>query len=143
MTKTQIWVSAFLGVFIILFGIAKLTEKNESKPTGMNSSKTEGTNTPAEEKSPVTLMQINGCTSCHGADLSGSPMAPALTNVKEHWDNRKELITYLRNPSSYKGSKYIDEYKQQYKSVIMPSYGHLDVKDLGKIADYLMNRNSQ
>jgi cytochrome c553 len=144
MTKTQIWVTAFLGVFFVLFGIAKLTEKDEPGPaTGMNSGRTESTNSPAEEKTPLALMQINGCTSCHGTDLNGSPMAPDLKKVKEHWDNRKELITYLRNPASYKGSKYIDDYKQKYTSAIMPSYGHLDVKELGKIADFLLNQSNQ
>lgn len=140
MTKTQIWVAAFLGVFIILFGIAKVVE--HQSPEINNSGRTRTEETPQTsteaEQSPITLIQTNGCTACHGSDLTGSPMAPGLMNVKKHWNNREELITYLRNPSTYSGSKYIEEYKQKYKAVIMPSYNHLDIKNLGKIADYLL-----
>lgn len=148
MTKTQIWVAVFLGVFIVLFGISKLTEDtsinsyNESyteknNQTGGNNQAGETAQT-AETQSPFNLIKNNGCTSCHGPDLRGSNLGPSLMNVKEHWNSREKLIAYFRNPPAYSGSDFIKEYKEKYKSVIMPSYNHVDVKDLGRIADYLM-----
>lgn len=141
MTKTQIWVAVFLGLFLVLFGISKVVEQKDSESIIPNNQGTEQNSQNSQastDQSPLTLIQTNGCTACHGPDLTGSPMAPSLMNVKEHWDSREELITYLRNPSTYSGSKYIEEYKQKYKSVMMPSYDHVNVKNLGKIADYLL-----
>lgn len=138
MTKTQIWVAAFLGIFIVLFGISKITEKKSPENNTSEGNMTEQTPQASTDQNPLTLIKTNGCIACHGSDLTGSPMAPSLMNVKKHWDSREELITYLRNPSTYSGSEYIEEYKKKYKSVVMPSYNHVDVKDLGKIADYLL-----
>jgi mono/diheme cytochrome c family protein len=86
-----------------------------------------------------TLTQQVGCISCHGEDLQGTQIAPALVNIKDHW-TRDALINYLRNPSSYSGDKRFEQYRAQYKNVVMPSFNNLDVKVLGKLADYLMTR---
>ena len=66
-------------------------------------------------------------------------MAPALINIKQHW-TRDGLINYLRNPSSYSGDARFDEYRTKYKNIMMPSYGNLDVKDLGKMVEYLLTK---
>ena len=64
-------------------------------------------------------------------------MAPSLHNVKDNW-SRDKLINYLRNPSSYMSSDRFKEYQQQYPGVIMPSFGNIEVKELGKVAEYLL-----
>ncbi|MCU7496911.1 MAG: cytochrome c [Ignavibacteria bacterium] len=137
MTKTQIWVAAFLGLFIILFGISHISNNNEpSSQAGMNG-QMESVQPEGNEANASALLKNNGCTSCHGSDLNGTNLAPSLVNVKQNW-NRDELIAYLRNPSSFMDSERFAAYRQRYSSVVMPPFNNLDIKDLGKIADYLM-----
>jgi mono/diheme cytochrome c family protein len=78
MTKPQIWVATFLFLFIVLFLLGRLTKKEEPMKdfSGMN-------NAPMSEQttSELTgdkLFQTFGCVNCHGADLAGTNMAPAL-----------------------------------------------------------------
>ena len=138
MTNAQKWVAAFLALFLILFILNRITQKEEIKPTinfNKNSQNTEQTG----DVDGLTLIRQNGCTTCHGQNLEGTQMAPALVNINEHW-SRDALINYLRNPSAYSGSKRFDEYRAKYKNIMMPSFGNLDVKDLGKIAEYLLTK---
>lgn len=138
MTKPQIWVAAFLLLFIVLFMIGRLTKEDEPMKdfSGMNNSPM-GEQTSAE-LSGDKLIQSFGCTNCHGADLAGTNMGPSLKGLKEFWSSRDNLINYLRNPNSFMDSDRFKEYKAKYPNGIMPSYGNKDVKDLGKIADYLL-----
>ncbi|OGU57497.1 MAG: hypothetical protein A2V66_12525 [Ignavibacteria bacterium RBG_13_36_8] len=139
MTNAQKWIAIFLGVFIVLFIIAKLTQSDDTDiNTGDNYSKTE-TEQPASQDG-MLLLQNTGCLGCHGTDLQGTNLAPALAAVSENW-NRDGLINYIRNPSSYSGGKRFEEYKKQFPNVVMPSYNNIDVKNLGKIADYLLGLN--
>jgi mono/diheme cytochrome c family protein len=137
MTKTQIWVAAFLGLFIILFGISRISNNNEPASSASMNGQMESIQPADKEVSVTTLIKNNGCTSCHGSDLKGTNLAPSLVNVKENW-KRDELIAYLRNPSSFMDSERFARFRQQYSSVVMPPFNNLDIKDLGKIADYLM-----
>ena len=141
MTNAQKWVTAFLGLFLILFLLERITKKEEpttitQSMSGQNSRQNAKVTSDADGP---TLMQEIGCVSCHGDDLKGTQMAPALSNIKKNW-SRDELINYLRNPSSYNGGDRFDEYRAKYKNVIMPSFSNIDVKELGKIADYLISK---
>ena len=139
MTKPQIWVAAFLALFVLLFLLERATEenKNETNPainnpvpqTGMASA-----NATADE-----LVSRLGCVNCHGANLTGTQMGPNLKNVSQYW-SRDKLINYLRNPSSFMSSARFKEYQEQFPNTIMPSFGNIDVKELGKIADYLLKK---
>lgn len=138
MTKPQIWVAAFLLLFIILFMLGRITKEEEPMRdfSSMNNPQiTEPTNT---ELTGEKLIQSFGCINCHGSDLAGTNMGPALNNLKQFWNSRDNLINYLRNPNSFMDGDRFKEYKQKYPNGIMPSYGNKDVKDLGKIADYLL-----
>ncbi len=135
MTNAQKWLAAFLGLFLILFILGRVTQEEEPAPAAKPNSSQNSRQTGDVDAS--TLIQQNGCTTCHGQDLNGTQMAPALANIKEHW-TRDALINYLRNPSSYGGGQRFDEYREKYKNIMMPSYGNIDVKDLGKIAEYLL-----
>jgi len=139
MTNAQKWVSAFLGVFLILFIIGRLTRKEETAIPPMPGQMSNQNAQVSEEADGKTLLQQEGCVSCHGGDLKGTQMAPALVSLKDHW-TRDALINYLRNPSSYSGDKRFDNYRAQYKNVMMPSFSNLDVKVLGKISDYLLTK---
>ncbi|MFO7446003.1 MAG: cytochrome c [Ignavibacteriaceae bacterium] len=140
MTKTQIWLAAFLVLFIFLFLLSRIT-KDDDTGTG-----TEVTNPVPQtgmssggDSDGVELIRRNGCVSCHGPDLEGTPMAPPLQNLAQYW-NRDNLVNYLRNPSSFMDSDRFKAYKEKYPGTIMPPFNNVDVKDLGKIADYLLTK---
>ncbi|MBS3944121.1 MAG: cytochrome c [Melioribacter sp.] len=140
MTNAQKWMSAFLVLFLVLFILSRFTMKEEVVHHAMN----EGYSEQTAQQNPTeldgfTLIKQNGCITCHGQNLEGTNMAPAIAGMKEFW-SRDKLINYLRNPSSYSGDKRFQEYKLKYKNIVMPSYGNLDVKDLGKMVDYLLTK---
>ncbi len=139
MTNAQKWIAAFLGLFLLLFLLGRLTRKEEESMPPMMGQMSNQSAQVSGDADGKTLTQQGGCISCHGEDLQGTQIAPALANLKEHW-TRDALINYLRNPSSYSGDKRFEQYRAQYKNVVMPSFNNLDVKMLGKLADYLMTR---
>ena len=138
MTKPQIWVAVFLLLFIVLFLLNRLTKEEEVMKdfSGMNNS--EMSEQTGADLTGDKLIETFGCTNCHGVDLAGTNMGPSLKGLKEFWSSRDNLINYLRNPNSFMDSDRFKEYKIKYPNGIMPSYGNKDVKDLGKIADYLL-----
>jgi hypothetical protein len=136
MTKSQIWVATFLVLFLILFGLNQLT-KNDNQSTGIGNETGISSKNEPKEFTGLELIKSNGCTSCHGAELKGTNLAPNLIGIKQYWSGRESLINYLRNPSSFMDKNRFLAYKEKYSSVVMPPFNNLDVKDLGKIADYL------
>ena len=133
MTNAQKWVAGFLLLFLILFFLNQLT-KNSSG--GNNAGYTSPS--AAVEKSGRELFVSIGCSDCHGTDLRGTKKAPSLYSAKDYW-SRDNLINYLRNPLSYNGDERFENYKKQYPEKIMPSFSQVNVKDLGKIADYILS----
>jgi cytochrome c2 len=140
MTKPQIWVAAFLLLFIVLFMIGRLTKEEETMKdfSGMNDSAMGQQS--SEELTGDKLIQSFGCINCHGSNLAGTNMGPSLKGLTEFWSSRDNLINYLRNPNSFMDKDRFKEYKVKYPNGIMPSYGNKDVKDLGKIVDYLLTQ---
>ncbi len=137
MTKPQIWVAAFLTLFILLFILGRLTKKEEIFNPPNNQNSVNETNT-----SELTGKQLTvqfGCIKCHGSDYNGTPQGPALLDISEKF-SRQELIAYFRNPQSFFNIDRFKEYRQRYPTSIMPDFGNKDVKDLGKIADFLLTR---
>lgn len=137
MTKPQIWIAAILGLFILLFLLQRATKQDEQNAPRTGMTPMPQSNIANEELSAKDLMIQIGCVTCHGLNLEGSPKGPSLIGVKEFW-TRDQLINYLRNPNSFMNSKRFKEYKEKYPTVLMPSYNNIDVKDLGKIAEYLL-----
>jgi mono/diheme cytochrome c family protein len=138
MTNAQKWISVFLGLFLVLFILGRATKKDDSA-NYMNENYSSATTSESERiEDGLTLIKKNGCIVCHGQELNGSKMAPALIDIKKHW-SRDGLINYLRNPSAYKDDRF-DEFRLKYPKIVMPSYNNIDVKDLGKIADYLLTK---
>jgi cytochrome c553 len=136
MTKPQAWIAAVLILFFLLFFLEKNTQRSDVQQKGMPNL-TAQTNQASKAKTPDQLVASLGCTGCHGSDLTGTRMAPDLHNLKQNW-SRDELINYLRNPSSYIDSERFKNFKAMYPGVIMPSFSNIDVKELGKVADYLL-----
>jgi mono/diheme cytochrome c family protein len=138
MTKPQIWVAAFLLLFMALFILQKATKRPEAIPIINNDSPMMNQEI-TSELSGYDLMSKHGCLNCHGASLQGSPMGPPLENLKKYWD-RDKLISYLRNPNSFMEQSRFKDYKEKYPQMIMPAYNNLDIKELGKMADYLLSK---
>lgn len=139
MTNAQKWVAAFLGLFLILFLLSRVTKNETAESHPMGNMPAMGNETSTEEADAPALLSRLGCTSCHGENLEGTKLAPQLVQISKYW-SRDALLNYLRNPSSYNGDARFDAYRQQYKNIVMPSFGNIDVKELGKIADYLMTK---
>jgi len=137
MTKPQIWVAAFLVLFIALFMLGRLTKEDEPMKDFSDMNNSPMSNQSTNELSGDKLIQSFGCVNCHGANLEGSKQGPSLTGLNEFW-SRENLINYLRNPNSFMDSERFKDYRTKYPNGIMPSFGNKDVKDLGKIADYLL-----
>ncbi|MBA4251601.1 MAG: hypothetical protein C0425_07670 [Chlorobiaceae bacterium] len=134
MTKTQIWTAGFLLLFTLLFFLQKATSTGEAELTTL--SENYGTTQSNVPTGDILVKQFT-CTTCHGGNLQGTAMGPTLYNLSEHYD-RDKLINYLRNPQSFIASDRMKAFREKYKNVIMPSYNNKDVKELGKIADYLL-----
>jgi cytochrome c2 len=137
MTKPQIWVATFLALFIVLFLLSRLTKEEETGQTPSVNSPIPQTGMSSEELSANELINKLGCITCHGAELQGTRMGPSLHSITEYW-SRDKLINYLRNPSSFEDTERFQKFKEQYPGMIMPAFGNIEVKDLGKIADYLL-----
>ena len=139
MTKTLVWILVFIAAFAGLFFLQQLTRDTGASTTGPGYM---GDGSAASDSSSMSgheLMNNFGCLNCHGNDLNGTPMAPPLTGLSKFYD-RESLIAYLRNPDKNKTGARFDEYKTKYASGVMHSYGNKEVKDLGKIADYLLSK---
>jgi mono/diheme cytochrome c family protein len=138
MTNAQKWVISALCFFLLLLFIEIMTKKEDQTVPQMPGQMSQQQSSTSSDADGLTLINQNGCIGCHGPELNGSAAAPALTSIKQYWTHDK-LINYLRNPSSYSGDPRFDEYRSKYNAV-MPSFSNIDVKDLGKIADYLLTR---
>lgn len=138
MTNAQKWIAVTLGLFLILLVLGRLTQE-KSDDQQMSQMMMNQVEQSSQELDGFSLIKQVGCINCHGAELEGTKMAPSLQNLKEFW-TRDNLINYLRNPSSYSSDKRFAEYKDKYKNIVMPSYNNIDVKNLGKIADYLLTK---
>lgn len=140
MTKPQIWVAAFLGLFLLLFVLQRFVKKDEPATNpGMGPMMQQQQSTSSKELSGEELFGSFGCVNCHAANLAGTKLGPPLQNLTQFW-GRDNLINYLRNPNSYMSSDRFKEYRKQYTNQMMPSFGNKNVKDLGKIADYLLTQ---
>lgn len=141
MTNVQKWIFAVLVLFIALFVLAKLTENDESGFVEENEYYEESAQQ-EDQSGDVSeiqnLLTVNSCYNCHGTDLKGTTLGPSLYTASEYW-NRSGLINYLRNPSSYSGNERFESYKEEYNHIVMPSYENVNVKDLGRMADYILS----
>jgi cytochrome c2 len=139
MTKPQIWVAAFLAAFILLFILQKITKEEEAPRNLSNQMNKQMTEENTNDLTAEQLISNFGCTNCHGSDLAGTKMAPALKNLSEHW-GKESLLNYLRNPNDFMDDARFQEYREKYPNQIMPPFGNKNIKDLGKIVDYLLTK---
>jgi cytochrome c2 len=137
MSKPQIWIASFVFLFLILFILNQVTKEEEEGSGNPVQNPVPQTDMSSGESTGEQLVRRLGCVSCHGTDLKGSRMGPDLTAVEDFW-SRDRLINYLRNPNSFMDSERMKKYKEEFPGIMMPPFNHVDVKDLGKIAEYLL-----
>lgn len=75
---------------------------------------------------PMALLEQNGCTECH--QLRGAKMAPGWMGISMRAENIDVLMNTIKNGSS---GKYPNP---KFKDVPMPSYAHLEAKDIEAMA---------
>lgn len=133
MTKAQIWISAFLGLFLVLFAVGKFTANNSQTEEHGNSPMQQMQQTDENTNASASIEQVilQNCSRCHGSDLAGTPMAPSILNLKGKW-NETELTEYLKNPAS---SSKVDH---NAFPAIMPSFENLGVENLQQISTFLL-----
>ena len=137
MTKAQIWIAAFVGLFILLFVLQRFTGPKDTvedtggmPPSGAQSSSGEGLD-------PKVALQRFSCVTCHGPDLKGSGSGPSLIGLASYYDTEK-LVSFMRNPNAHQSEPRHQERVGKYSSP-MPSFNNKDEKDLTKIAEYLLS----
>ena len=91
------------------------------------------------KKSGEQLFKERGCATCHGADLKGTQMAPALQSNKKKW-KKEALIQYITNPAAEK-KKYprLVEMSKNYTMMQMPP-NKMDAQQMKALVDFLMKR---
>ncbi len=136
MTNVQKWILAALVIFIGLFILGKATENNEPAEDAVYYEEAPAQTDGASQIQ--NLFTVNNCFNCHGSDLKGTTLGPTLYTAGEYWD-RADLINYLRNPADYSGDERFEAFKERYNHIVMPSYDNVDVKELGKMADYILS----
>ncbi len=142
MTKAQIWVAVFVAAFIILFLLQTLTKPDKetiAPPMMEDYSSAAGEEAQTGELTGLDLMRQTGCLNCHGANLDGSTMGPALTGIKSHY-TKDQLIAYLKDPASFAENERIKEFKTRFQGTRMPAYNNKPAAELNTIADYLLAR---
>ena len=100
MTKPQIWVAAFLALFILLFLLGRLTKEEDSENSIANTNTVPQSNMSSGDISGADLIARIGCINCHGNELAGTEKGPSLVDIKKYW-SRDQLINYIRNPNSF------------------------------------------
>lgn len=131
--------AAFLGLFLILLVVGRIAKKDDEVETMTPQMMQQSQQSSSQYGDGFSLIKQAGCITCHGSNLQGSKMAPALTGLAEYW-TREKLINYLRNPASFGTAERFAEYKEKYKNIVMPSYNNIDIKDLGRMADFLLTK---
>ena len=121
-------------LFVALFALSKITKNSGEEYNELDYIMN---NSAEEEIDAPTLISNLGCANCHGENLDGTSKGPNIRGVGKNW-TRSDLINYFRNPSSYGSGKRFDEYRAKYP-VEMRSYNNVELKSLGKIADYILN----
>lgn len=139
MTKPQTWVTAFLFLFIVLLVLGRLTKEEKVERDFSDVINNQVNEQTGSELTAEQLIKNFGCVNCHGEDLSGTNMGPSLKNLSQHW-GKESLLNYLRNPNDFMDQPRFKDYRKKYPSQLMPSYGNKDIKDLGKIAEYLLQQ---
>jgi hypothetical protein len=82
-----------------------------------------------------------GCASCHGADLAGTPTAPALTDLARHWQPAT-LGEYLKAPQEVRARTPRLQYLASRYRVKMPRPPSEDHEQLATLVSWLLAQDT-
>jgi mono/diheme cytochrome c family protein len=136
MSNAQKWVAVVLVSFLVLLFVGFLTNPEEENYLNNFS---ENQSQQIEEKSTQQIYLDADCVTCHGANQEGTENGPSLKNLSTKW-TKQEIISYLRNPDDFKNDDRILALNSKYPDSFMPNYNNMDIKDLGKLADLLLQK---
>ena len=102
MTNAQKWVLLFFALFIVFLIITYVSNKEEDTYSNKYNQEVAA----ESGETGLSIYKSAGCASCHGVNLKGTENGPALVKLSENW-NKKELITFLRNPDDFSKDKRI------------------------------------
>lgn len=96
-----------------------------------------GTEAPAAVADASDVFKTANCTMCHGQNMEGGQLAPALKNIAGEW-NKAELTSYVRDASKYedKGNRLSHDPKYVIE---MPPFP-MGEDDLNKLVDWLLTK---
>ncbi len=137
MTKAQIWVAAFVGSFILLYFVQKLTTPTitrETKPA-MGQIGSAGASSSESEDPKILLAKFN-CQTCHGKDYRGGASGPSLYSLADYYGKDK-LAAYIYNPGANNSEQRHRDRIGKYP-VPMPNFSNKDLKEIEIIAEYLL-----
>ena len=140
MTNAQKWVTVFLVLFVLLLALSRLTNKEKSS-SGSNFTEESVNFNEQQIISPEKIISENRCLTCHGRDLGGSAMGPAIINLSDNWD-KATLINYLQGPSSFLNIARMAILRERYGRD-MPAVKNLSAQELDTLAEFLLKLKSK
>jgi cytochrome c2 len=86
----------------------------------------------------MQIYKANNCAMCHGKDMGGNKMGPALTGLGANWD-AGGLTAYLKNPEDRSvNEEHLAKLDEEY-SLTMPAFEGSD-EDLKVMVEYLLSK---
>lgn len=86
----------------------------------------------------MEIFAANNCAMCHGKDMGGNKMGPALTGLSDYWD-AESLVAYMKNPEDRSvNEEHLAKLDEEY-SLTMPAFEGSD-DDLKVMVEYLLSK---
>jgi len=120
--------SLFVGTIFLLVVVNSLA--THANPSGETPWQTFNF-TSADIHEGRTLMERNGCFSCHSVDGFGGQIGPGLNGVKQR-KTREELFKWIQSPWSIKPGTKMPQYNLS-EETILNIVGYLETKDSIKV----------
>ncbi len=129
----------FVIITILVFNFVKII-------AGMHFSEAPATIIESQSEIPIEKVpSLQGqklfsenCATCHV--INKSMVGPALYNFEKRgpWKNRKQLYSWIHNPSAYmKHDKYTQNLFREYNEIMMTSFPNLSDSDIDAIVIYM------
>ena len=120
----------------IYLGFRKFPQGKDSENTSTIIDYDEPTDTLTKLRSDGKRFFNSKCASCH--QVLKNATGPALFGITErgHWMDSEKLYKYIREPESFKKSKYIDSLRQVYGSNHM-AFPDLTDNEIKAILNYI------
>jgi hypothetical protein len=84
------------------------------------------------------LYKSKGCGQCHGIQLQGTRLAPALVDLGRYWDAER-LAAYMRDPKAMIASdERLKELDQQFRMGMMPPFD-LPTDEMESLTSFLLS----